>query len=110
MISIDHSHLYGKYQRTILVELGVDANDQFCFAYIRHSGKGENKKVACILGFVHGLHSAKVAQRTDLCMILDWHKGMNKVIADEYLGRDPNMHNIDSMCVFLPLTSFQAPW
>lgn len=94
VISIDGTHLYGKYRGTMLVAVGVDANDQLfplAFAIV----EGENNDswgwfMACI--------RMRVTQRADLCVISDRHRSIIAAMNDDHLGWGPG-HAHHRFCI-----------
>ncbi|XP_056695147.1 uncharacterized protein [Spinacia oleracea] len=82
IITIDGTHLYGKYKGTILIAMSVDANNQIfplAFAIV----EGENGDswpwfMACIRRFV--------TQRTGLCVLSDRHLGIMKAMTQDNSG------------------------
>jgi len=82
VISIDGTHLYGKYKGTLLVATGMDANSQIfplAFALV----EGENTEswswfLSCIR--IH------VTQRDGLCIISDRHAGIIAAMNNDNVG------------------------
>ncbi|XP_056697929.1 uncharacterized protein [Spinacia oleracea] len=82
IITIDGTHLYGKYKGTLLIVMSVDANNQIfplAFAIV----EGENGEswpwfMACIRRFV--------TQRTGLCVLSDRHLGIMKAMTQDNSG------------------------
>ncbi|XP_056690902.1 uncharacterized protein [Spinacia oleracea] len=82
IITIDGTHLYGKYKGTLLIAMSVDANNQIfplAFAIV----EGENGDswpwfMACIRRFV--------TQRTGLCVLSDRHLGIMKAMTQDNSG------------------------
>lgn len=94
VISIDGTHLCGKYQGTMLLAVGVDGNDQLfplTFAIV----EGENNDswrwfMACI--------RTRVTHRPDLCVISDRHRSIIAATNDDALGWGPG-HAHHRFCV-----------
>ena len=81
-MSIDGTHLYGKYKGTLLIAMGCDGNNQL-FPLTFSITKGENTDswgwfLACIRN--------KVTQRTGICVISDRHLGIMAAMTDPHLG------------------------
>ena len=82
VMSIDGTHLYGKYKGKLLIAMGCDENNQLfplAFAII----EGENTDswgwfLACIRN--------RVTQRTGICVISYRHLGIMVAMADPHLG------------------------
>ncbi|XP_074306553.1 uncharacterized protein LOC141641805 [Silene latifolia] len=76
VISIDGTHLYGKYKGTLLIAMGIDANSQlFPLAFaIVESENGDSWPwfLACI--------RRSVTQRPNICVISDRHAGILKAM------------------------------
>ena len=81
-MSIDGTHLYGKYKGKLFIAMGCDENNQLfslTFAII----EGENTDswgwfLACIRN--------RVTQRTGICVISDKHPGIKAAMTDPHLG------------------------
>ncbi|KAL6316794.1 hypothetical protein AAG906_021094 [Vitis piasezkii] len=72
VLSIDGTHLYGKYKGTLMIAMGCDGNNQ-----------GENVDswgwfLACI--------RTRVTNRRKLCVISDRHPGIMAAMSDVHLG------------------------
>ena len=82
MLSINGTHLYGKYKGTLLIAMGCDRNNKlFLLAFT--ITKGENIYswgwfLACIRN--------KVTQRTEICVISDRHPGIMVAMSEPHLG------------------------
>ena len=82
VLSIDGTHLYGKYKGTLMIAIGCDGNNQLfplAFSII----EGENIDswrwfLACIRN--------RVTQRTGICVISNRHPGIMAAISDPHLG------------------------
>ncbi|XP_021729193.1 uncharacterized protein LOC110696224 [Chenopodium quinoa] len=86
LITIDGTHLYGKYKGTLLIAMSVDANNQLfplAFAIVEcEDGNTWPWFMACIRRFV--------TQRSGLCVISDRHGGIMKAMKEENTGwREP---------------------
>ena len=82
VLSIDDTHLYGKYKGTLLIALECDINNQL-FSLAFSITEGENIDswrwfLACIRN--------KVTQRMGICVISDRHPGIMAAISDPHLG------------------------
>ena len=82
VMSIDGTHLYGKYKGTLLISMGCDVNNQL-FPLTFSITEGENIDgrgwfLACIKN--------RVTQRTGICVISDKHLGIMATITDPHLG------------------------
>ena len=79
VITIDGTHLYGKYKGVLLIAMGVDANGQiFPLAFaIVYQEDYDNWSwfLACIRRFV--------TDRQGLCVISDRHRGILKALRDK---------------------------
>lgn len=90
LITIDGTHLYGKYKGTLLIAMGTDANFQLfplAFAVV----EGENNDswswfMACI--------RARVTDRKGLCVISDRHAGILAAMEEVGSGwEEPNAYH-----------------
>ena len=84
ILSIDGTHLYGKYKGTLLIAMGCDGNNQL-FLWAFSITKGENIDswgwfLACIRN--------RVTQRMGICVISDKHPGIMAAMSDPHLGWD----------------------
>ncbi|RVW84296.1 Serine/threonine-protein phosphatase 7 long form-like [Vitis vinifera] len=82
VLSIDGTHLYGKYKGTLLIAMGCDGNNQL-FPLAFAITKGENTDswswfLACI--------RVGVTQRKGLCLISDRHPGIIAAVNETYSG------------------------
>ena len=82
VMSIDGTHLYGKYKGKLLIALGCDGNNQL-FPLAFAITKGENTDswgwfLACIKN--------TVTQRMGICVISDRHPGIMAAMTDLHLG------------------------
>ena len=82
VMSIDSTHLYGKYKDTLLIAMGCDRNNQ-CFPLTFSITKGEHTDswgwfLACIRN--------RVTQQTGICVISDRHLGIMVTMTDPHLG------------------------
>ena len=90
MLTIDGTHLYGKYKGTVMIAMGCDGNNQL-FPLTFALTEGENVDswrwfLACIRN--------RVTQRRGLCVISDRHLGIMAAFADVYLGwSEPNAYH-----------------
>lgn len=90
LITIDGTHLYGKYKGTLLIAMGTDANSQlFPLAFaIVESENGESWKwfMKCIRHLV--------TQREGLCVISDRHAGILQTMNEVNSGwEEPRAHH-----------------
>jgi len=82
VLSIDGTHLYGKYKGTLLVATGVDANYQIfplAFALV----EGESIESWCWFMSCIRMH---VTQRLGLCVISDRHAGIIAAMNSDNVG------------------------
>ena len=82
VMSIDDTHLYGKYKGKLLIVMGCHGNNQL-FPLAFAITKGENTDswgwfLACIRN--------RVTQRTGICVISDRHPGIMAAMTDPHLG------------------------
>ena len=82
ILSIDATHLYGKYKSTLLIAMGCDRNNQL-FPLACAITESENIDswgwfLACIRN--------RVTQRTGICVISDRHPGIMAAMSDPHLG------------------------
>ena len=82
VLSIDGTHLYGKYKGTLLVAMGCDGNNQlFPLAFAITKGKNIDSWgwfLACIKN--------RVTQRMGICVISDRHPSIMAAMSDPHLG------------------------
>ena len=82
VMSIDGTHLYGKYKGKLLIAMGCDENNQlFPLAFAITEGENTDRWgwfLACIRN--------RVTQRTGICVISDRHPGIMAAMADPHLG------------------------
>ena len=82
LMSIDGTHLYGKYKGMLLIVMGCDRNNQlFPLAFaITEDENIDNWGwfLACIKN--------RVTQRTGICVIFDRHPSIMAVMIDSHLG------------------------
>ena len=81
-MSIDVTHLYGKYKGTLLIAMGCDGNNQL-FSMTFAITEGENTDswgwfLACIRN--------RVTERPGICVISDRHPGIMAAMTDPHLG------------------------
>ena len=81
-MSIDGTHLYGKYKSTLLIAMGCDENNQL-FSLAFSVTEGENTDswgwfLSCIRN--------RVTQRTGICVISDRHPSIMATMTDPHLG------------------------
>ena len=84
VLSIDGTHLYGKYKGTLLIAMSCDGNNQL-FPLTFAIMEGENIDswgwfLACIRN--------RVTQRTGICVISDRHPGIMAAMSDPHLRWD----------------------
>ena len=82
IMSIDGTHLYGKYKATLLIAMGCNGNNQL-FPVAFAITEGENTDnwgwfLACIKN--------NVTQQTGICVICDRHPGIMVAMTDAHLG------------------------
>ena len=84
VLSIDGTHLYGKYKGTLLIAMGCDGNNQlFPLAFAITEGENIDSWgwfLACIRN--------RVTQRTGICVISDRHPGIMEAMSDPHLRWD----------------------
>ncbi|XP_034674615.1 uncharacterized protein LOC117905866 [Vitis riparia] len=82
VLSIDGTHLYGKYKGTLLIAMGCDGNNQlFPLAFAITEGENTDSWswfLACI--------QVGVTQRKGLCLISDRHPGIIAAVNETYSG------------------------
>ena len=82
VMSIDGTHLYGKYKGKLLIAMGCDRNNQlFPLAFAIIEGENTNSWgwfLACIRN--------RVTQRTRICVISYRHLGIMVAMIDPHLG------------------------
>ncbi|RVW68072.1 hypothetical protein CK203_064579 [Vitis vinifera] len=82
VLSIDGTHLYGKYKGTLLIAMGCDGNNQlFPLAFAMTEGENTNSwswLLACI--------RVGVTQRKGLRLISDRHPGIIAAVNETYSG------------------------
>ncbi|RVW43332.1 hypothetical protein CK203_070261 [Vitis vinifera] len=82
VLSIDGTHLYGKYKGTLLIAMGCDGNNQlFPLAFAITEGENTDSWswfLACIL--------VGVTQRKGLCLISYRHPGIIAAVNETYSG------------------------
>ena len=77
VISIDGTHLYGKYKGKMLIAMGVDGNNQILpLAF----GIVENESYDSWNWFLSHIKSHVVKERHGICLISDRHVGILKVV------------------------------
>ena len=82
ILSIDGTHLYGKYKGTLLIAMGCEKNNQL-FPLTFAITESENIDswgwfLACIRN--------RVTQRTRICVISDRHPGIMAAMSDPHFG------------------------
>ena len=82
VLSIDGTHLYGKYKGTLLIAMRCDGNNQL-FPLAFSITEGENIDswgwfLACIKN--------RVAQQIEICVISDRHPSIMAALSDPHLG------------------------
>ena len=82
VMSIDGTHLYGRYKATLLIVMGCDGNNQlFPLAFVITEGENTDSWgwfLACIIN--------RVTQRTGICIISNKHPGIMAAMTDPHLG------------------------
>ena len=82
VMSIDGTHLYGKYKGTLLIAIGCDGNNpSFPLAFAISEGENTDSWgwfLACIRN--------RVTQRTGICVISERRPGMMAAMTDPHLG------------------------
>ena len=82
VLSIDGTHLYGKYKDTLFIAMRCDRNNQLfplTFSII------EDENIDCWRWFLACIRN-KVTQRTRICVISDRHLGIMTEMSDPHLG------------------------
>ncbi|KAL6520286.1 hypothetical protein OROMI_032466 [Orobanche minor] len=80
VISIDGTHLYGKYKGKMMIAMGVDGNNQIlplAFAIV------ENESYDTWNWFLSHVKRHLVKEREGICLISDRHSGILKAV-NEY--------------------------
>ncbi|XP_042752114.1 uncharacterized protein LOC122194880 [Lactuca sativa] len=75
IVSIDATHLYGKYKGKMMIAMGVDGNNQIfplAFAIV------ENESYSSWYWFLNHVKKHVVKERDDICLISDRHSGILK--------------------------------
>ena len=90
VLTIDGTHLYGKYNDIVMIAMGCDRNNQlFPLAFALTDGENVESWgwfLACIRN--------RVTQMRDLCVISNCHPGIMVVLVDVYLGwSKPNAYH-----------------
>ena len=84
ILSIDGTHLYGKYKGTLLISMGCDGNNQlFPLAFAITEGENIDS-----WGWFLTCIKNRVTQRTGICVISERHPGIMVAMSDPYLGWD----------------------
>ena len=84
VLSIDGTHLYGKYKGTLLIAMGCDENNQlFPLAFAIIEGKNIDSW-GCFLACIRN----RVTQRTGICVIYDRHPCIMAAMSDPHLRWD----------------------
>ena len=82
VLSIDGTHLYGKYKGTLMIALGCDRNNQlFSFAFAITEGENIDSCgwfLACIRN--------RFTQQTRICVTSDRHPSIMAAMSDPHLG------------------------
>ena len=82
VLSIDGTHMYGKYKNMLLIAMRCDRNNQlFPFAFVIKEGENIDRWgwfLACIRN--------KITQRTGICVISDRHSGIMVAMSNPHLG------------------------
>jgi hypothetical protein len=88
VISIDGTHLYGRYEGKLLIAMATDANNELyplAFAIVESENYDSWKWfLSCIRRYV---------TNRNLCIISDRHPGIIKAIREDPLWRPPNGHH-----------------
>ena len=103
ILSIDGTHLYGKYKGTLLISMRCDGNNQlFILEFAITEGKNIDNWgwfLACIRN--------RVTQRTRICVISDRQPGIMATMSDPYLGRvAPSAYH--RICMRHPASNFMT--
>ena len=81
MISIDGTHLYGKYRGVLLIAMAINANNKvlsLAFAVVdKESGPSWGWILECLR-----ISLGDVMANKDICVISDRHKGIQNAIAN----------------------------
>ncbi|XP_076892551.1 uncharacterized protein LOC143544312 [Bidens hawaiensis] len=81
VISIDATHLYGKYKGKMMIAMGVDGNNQIlplAFAIV------ENESYACWSWFLSHVKKHVVKDSEGMCLISDRHAGILKHFINQF--------------------------
>ena len=82
VMSIDGTHLYGKYKGKLLIAMGCDGNNQlFSLAFAVTEGENTDS-----LGWFLACIRNHVTQRPGICVISDRHPGIMAAMVDPHLG------------------------
>jgi hypothetical protein len=88
VISIDGTHLYGRYEGKLLIAMAIDANNEvypLAFAVVESENKDSWKWfLSCIRHYV---------TNQNLCIISDRHGGIIEAIREDSLWQPPNGHH-----------------
>nr|CAN80015.1 hypothetical protein VITISV_030080 [Vitis vinifera] len=95
VLTIDGTHLYGKYKGTVMIVMGCDKNNQL-FPLVFALTDGENvDSWGCFLACIRN----RVTQMRGLCVIFDHLPGIMVAFANVYLGwSQPNAYHRSCMC------------
>nr|KAJ0206620.1 hypothetical protein LSAT_V11C500279080 [Lactuca sativa] len=80
VVSIDATHLYGKYKGKMMIAMGVDGNNQIfplAFAIV------ENESYNSWYWFLNHVKKHVVKERGGICLISDRHSGILKVVNEQ---------------------------
>ncbi|KAL9691421.1 hypothetical protein QQ045_011843 [Rhodiola kirilowii] len=89
IIGIDGTHLFGKYNGTLLVALGLDANNHLLpLAYALVESENVDSWSWFMAAIKHG-----VTQRKGLCVISDRHPGIMRAMREDENWRAPKAYH-----------------
>ncbi|KAH0774085.1 hypothetical protein KY290_011222 [Solanum tuberosum] len=86
VISVDGTHMYGKYEITLLIDVGVDGNDNIlplAFAIVDKESKVAWK------WFFRKLSTHVIKDREDICIISDRAKGILTSLSELWQFQEP---------------------
>ena len=81
LISIDGTHLYGKYKAKLLIVVAYDSNNgvyPLCYAIVEEESNSNWR------WFLHLLHQYVIGGHTGLCIISDRHAAIKNSMAHEF--------------------------
>ena len=82
VLSIDGTHLYGKYKGTLMIAMGCDGNNKlFPLAFALTEGENIDS-----WGWFLTCIRTRVTHRRGICVISNRHPGIMAVMSDVHLG------------------------